>query len=108
MTITNSVNYSSPSVTHVLTVDGLVIPLSKISAISDKQFKDEEGVVSELKYGAFDSSVIFIKVDDVVHPVKTSEEWVKPFIEYGRSTYDHSYVKYVIYYNWSILQENKR
>lgn len=87
--------------TYVVTVDGVVTPLIDILSMSYKQFKDEEGVASELKYDAIsDNDHIYVKTKQGVTPCKISDDWVKPFLDYGRSTYDYSYVKYVVFDAW--------
>lgn len=86
---------------YIVTVDGVVIPLCDIISMSNKQFKDEDGVACELKYDNIsDSSHIYVKTRHGVFPCNVNEEWIRPFLDYGRSTYDYGYVKYVIFHAW--------
>lgn len=89
-----------PFIPYVVTCDGLVIPMGIIKAMSVAQFRDEDGVIAELKDSiAPASDVIYIKALDTVHAVKVCDSWIIPII--GHNSYDSYYSKNVIFTSWA-------
>ncbi len=91
-----------PHISYVITLEGLVIPMEKITSMSEKQFKDEEGVLAELRNPTTTySDIIYIKYKDASHSVKVTDEWFKTIL--GHGSYDMYYNKYVIFNSWSTI-----